>query len=678
MQGADRGWVRGRGSLAAVGLLFGLSGIPALIDQVAWERILALHSGVGAVSVTLIVSAFMAGLGIGSQLGGRLSRRLSRRAALRGFAACELTLAVFAWFSGPLYHELPGLDRSWFHADTFRTGLAHFLVLLPPTVLMGMTLPLLVRALVDDAAGAARRIGMLYGLNVVGAAVGAMAAPWVLVPQMGLVGALRFGAACHALAAVGVVAFGRPAAEGTAAVDDPDAAEPPRERFGLGLWASLSFLSGFYAIGLEVVWFRLIDVGVKGTAFTFGTVLSVYLTGLAAGSLVGARRASRWRDPLGTFLACQCGILLFTGLAVVALVHFPSDFWPFDWFFNYWASYEPLAPRWQDLRATFALYGLFPAALFGVPTFLMGLSFTALQRGVQDQARTSGFKVGVLQSANIAGCVTGGLAVGLWCLAGLGTATTLRMLVASGGVLAAFALVHALLARRPALRPAALLAGLAAAALLVPENEALWLRMHGVRAGELIVAEGMAGVASARHEGGERWRISVNGKGQSFVPFGGVHSKLGALPATLHPEPADVAIIGLGSGDTAWAASCRPETRRVSVFEIIADERRVLDRIAGRPGLYRLESFLADPRVLVIETDGRAALDREDVLYDLIEADAIRPNGVEREHLLARVLPALCAAAEAGRPDVHVVADPEDSATRFSMCSHTPCSSTRG
>ena len=104
-------------SAAAVGLLFGLSGAPALIDQVAWERILALHSGVGAVSVTLIVSAFMAGLGIGGQVGGRISRRLSPRAALGAFAIVDLSLGAFAGFSGPFYHRLPGLDPAWFHGE---------------------------------------------------------------------------------------------------------------------------------------------------------------------------------------------------------------------------------------------------------------------------------------------------------------------------------------------------------------------------------------------------------------------------------------------------------------------------------------------------------------------------------------------------------------------------------
>ncbi|WP_165069054.1 fused MFS/spermidine synthase [Paludisphaera rhizosphaerae] len=616
---------RGRRSAAAVGLLFGLSGAPALIEQVAWERILALHSGVGAVSVTLIVCAFMAGLGIGGQIGGRLSRRLSPRGALWAFAAVELALGVFSWFSGPFYHRLPGIDPSWFRGEPWRMGLAHLAVLLPPTILMGTTLPLLVRALVHDAPEAARRIGLLYGLNVVGAAVGALAAPWWLIPNLGLVGALRLGAACRVLGALGVVAIGGPATEEK--VDDEATNLPPEtaaeSRFGL--WAFLCFLSGFYAIALEVVWFRIIDVGVKGTAYTFGTVLAIYLAGLAAGSLIGSRLAKQWRDPLGVFLACQCGVLLYAGLSIATLVRLSPDV--LGWYFQYWGSYEPLTPRWEDLEASLSLYAVFPILLFGPPTLLMGLAFTALQRGVQDEAQTSGYKVGVLQSANIAGCVAGGLVVGLWLFVALGTESTLRLMVASGALPAAIGLAHAVTTRRDVRPAGVLLAALLAVAAAMPGREALWLRLHGAANARTMIAEGPAGVAALAPDSEDRWRMSVNGKGQSFLPFGGVHSKLGALPATLHPAPERVAVIGLGSGDTAWAAGCRRETQSLSVFEVIAGERVLLKRLDETSDLPRLSAFLNDPRIAVIEADGRTALEGGDVRYDLIEADAIRPNG---------------------------------------------------
>lgn len=645
---------RGRWTTTATCVVFGLSGVPALVDQVCWQRILALHSGVGAVSVTLIVAAFMVGLGLGGQVGGRLSRRIGPRAALWTFAAVEVGIGAFAWFSGPFYHKLPGLDPSWFVGTNWRVGVGHLLLLLPPTLLMGMTLPLLVRALVHDAPEAARLVGMLYGLNLLGAAVGALAAPWALVPYLGIVGALRFGAVCNFLGAAGVLAVGSIAVAPDAEevdtddgrmADGPAASGPVRP--GFGLWTALYFVTGFLAIALEVVWFRMIDVGVKSTAFTFGTVLAVYLGGQAVGSLLGARYAGRFRDPLAVFLGCQCAVLLYAGLSTVVLTVLPPWTVGLGWYFDYWAAYEPIEPGMRTIAATLALYGLFPALLFGVPTVLMGLAFTVLQTGVQDEARTSGFKVGVLQSANIAGCVAGALLVGLWWMADPGTATTLRVMVGSGVVFAGW-LAAEVRRREPERRgagwPVALALGLAllAATALMPGPYAFWARFHGLRDGTALISEGVAGVSALVPEGG-RWRMSVNGKGQSHVPFGNIHSRLGALPATMHARPERVAIIGLGSGDTAWAAGCRLETRALTVFEVSGRELPLLRRLSERERLPHLDSFLDDPRYSVVVADGRKALESSSQRYDFIEADAIRPNGSYSGNLYSVEFFRLCA-----------------------------------
>ena len=177
---------RDRHVLAAVASLFVLSGFAALVYQVAWQRILALHTGVSVYSVALIVSAFMAGLGLGSHLGGLLSRRLDRVRALQAFALLELGVGLFAASSAWLYYDLLYVRGGALYAAPWRAALLHFAALLPPTTLMGMSLPLVARALVRDGASAARTLGLLYGLNVVGAALGAWLAPWLLIRELGL------------------------------------------------------------------------------------------------------------------------------------------------------------------------------------------------------------------------------------------------------------------------------------------------------------------------------------------------------------------------------------------------------------------------------------------------------------------------------------------------------------
>ena len=178
-------------------------------------------------------------------------------------------------------------------------------------------------------------------------------------------------------------------------------------------WLLLYALSGFIALSFEIVWFRLIDVGVKSTAFTFGTVLCVYLVGLGAGSLAGSRLAARLARPLEAFLDAQLAILATAGGAVALLATLPPRAPVYLWFFEYWRQdpFFQLGADW-NAGALARLYALYPLALYGVPTVLMGLSFGALQRAVQDDPATSGRKVGFLQAANIAGCTAGSLLTG--------------------------------------------------------------------------------------------------------------------------------------------------------------------------------------------------------------------------------------------------------------------------
>ena len=280
-------------------------------------------------------------------------------------------------------------------------------------------------------------------------------------------------------------------------------------------------------------------------------------------------------------------------------------------------SYET-GGRW-DLADIVLLYGLVPAVVYGIPTMLMGYSFIVLQRAVQDDPRTSGRKVGLLQAANIAGCVAGSLVVGLGTLTWLGSAGTVRMLAVVGALLA---LVGAKVASRAFLAPAAALLALALAG---PGNDRIWPRLHGIAAAGVMVDEDATGVVALAPEDGG-WRLFVNGRSHSTLPFGGLHTTLGAAPAIVHPAPSRVAVVGLGSGDTAWAAGCRRETGQLRVFEICAPEHRLLRRLAATGSIPRLAAFLDDPRLDLVLADGRNALERGGQAYDLIEMDALPPS----------------------------------------------------
>jgi hypothetical protein len=568
------------------------------------------------------------------------SARLTPAAARRAFAFIELGIAVFGALSVALYYDWLYVHAARLYAPLWRAALLHVLALAVPTFLMGMSLPFLVRAMVRSAPTAGATVGRLYAVNLVGAAVGAALTPWVLIRLSGMRGAVLCAAAANVAAAL-IVFASRPAADG-AATDTAEAAAPasPADSLPLVFWALLYGLGGFCALSLEMLWFRLADVALKATSFTFGTVLCIYLLGMAAGTAAGVPVARRVRDPLRVFLRCQAGILAWAGVAVVALTRLPSWLPPFPTLLEYWSAPRPfnLGADW-NAGTLILLYVAVPAFLYGVPTFLMGMSFAVLQRAVHDDARTSGRKVGVLQACNIAGCVAGTLIVGLGALGWWGTTGTLRALMIAGLVF-----VAVMARRRPLAWDTVTLGGaLAALALTLPGQGELWLRLHGDAGGDAMVEEDATGMA-AMIPGGGRWSLWVNGRTNSSLPFGGFHTLLGAAPAVMHAEPREVAIVGLGSGDTAWASACRRESSRVTVYEICAPQIALLQRLARSPGPpARLLSFLQDPRITTVVADGRNALARSAPRFDVIEMDALFPSSPFSGNLYSVEFFRLCA-----------------------------------
>jgi spermidine synthase len=631
-----------------------VSGASALVYQVAWQRLLALSSGVAVYSVAAITAAFMAGLCAGSYLGGIWSRHLSQKQAARAFAVLEFGLALFALISVPLYYDVLYRQMGWLYETPAGSFGAHFLSLLVPTTLMGMSLPLLVRGLALASTEAPRMIGILYAANTLGAAAGAFLTPWVLLRFLGVDGAVLVGAFGSALAAVGAwyvsVAIREVGGEAAAPAEQPEGgpidsawrAATGETAAPFAWWATLYAISGFVSLSLEIVWFRVLDVVAKGAAFTFGTLLGIYLLGLASGAFAGSVHARRIRRPLRAFVACQGLMLAVTLLAHLLLVRLPPTFPVISWIIHYGTGDVGVRMEPFSFGAFGVMYLALPMALFGPATFLMGFGFPILQRAVHRGAQASGRTVGFLQAANIAGCTLGSLVTGLILLDAVGTSGTFRFLAAVGALVTA---AGAWMARERRLY--GLAGGLVVLAVLFPQNDELWLRLIGnAERATSFVEEDAASVTAFTRRDPSTLTLWINGRTNSWVPFGSVHTVLGALPSVVHKAPRDVAIIGLGSGDTAWAAGVREETQAVTVFEIATSQPRLLARVQELPHLADLRSFLADPRVKIVKDDGRRRLGRDGLKYDVIEADAIHPDSglsgylysVEFYELVARSL----------------------------------------
>ncbi len=180
---------------------FFLSGFAALVYQLAWQRVLFTLYGTNVESVTLVVTAFMLGLGLGSLLGGVLSER-EQWPLIAVFGAMETTIGVFGFFSLQLFEAV---GRWTLGLTTLQTGLVAFLLLLVPTMLMGATLPVLVAQLVRRSGNVGRSLGLLYFINTLGSAAAALATALVLLGALGLRSSVRVAALCSLSAGASVL-----------------------------------------------------------------------------------------------------------------------------------------------------------------------------------------------------------------------------------------------------------------------------------------------------------------------------------------------------------------------------------------------------------------------------------------------------------------------------------------
>jgi predicted membrane-bound spermidine synthase len=180
--------------------VFAASGAAALLYQVVWQRALFAVYGINIESVTVVVTAFMLGLGLGGLVGGALSRR-PRRSLLALFAVAELGVGLFGFFSLGIFR--------WVGASTLRappavTALSTFLLVLAPTLLMGATLPLLVAHAVRRSGNVGRSVGLLYFVNTLGSAAASLAAVVFVLGRFGETGTVRLAAGLN-LAVSGAV-----------------------------------------------------------------------------------------------------------------------------------------------------------------------------------------------------------------------------------------------------------------------------------------------------------------------------------------------------------------------------------------------------------------------------------------------------------------------------------------
>lgn len=613
-------------------MVFAGTGFSALTLQVVWQRVISLHAGVDLFSIATVVSAFLAGLGLGSLLGGVLADRLGARRSLLAFAAANAAIGAFAWFSIWLFYDLYQSSVS-FVDGTLSAFAFNFALLIVPTTLMGLSLPLVARGLVERIDQAAPMVGRLYAVNTIGAGVGAGVSGWLLLGNLGFLGAVRLAGSLNLLAAALILSLWRTATPAPAvaviAEADPVPAPAPASAWPWK-WLGLYGLTGAVALGLEIVFFRVIDALMRTNSYTFGHLLSLYLLLFGAGSAVASRLVRRTARPDRWFLAMQYAVGVTALLGLLVLIDVPARLGiggPFDRHFalgGYNSGGYRLDSTEEIVRLGMVnLVG--PLLIMGAPVFAMGMSFPFMHALVSERVDTLGRRTGTLLFANIAGNVTGVLVVGFVLLDRLGTSGSLRLLA---GLLVVPGIAAATLAASPRRRAAlglgavGLLAGLVAA---FPSNARLWAYLHGAEGqSTFALAEDRACVTALKTVGAEDL-LHVNAASQNGYPFDDFHVLIGLVPTLMHPSPEDVLAVGLGIGATPYGMAGDRRVERIDVVEICGGAVELQEVLAQR-GAEESDRLLNDPRVDIQVGDGRKFLLGAEEPFDVVTVDAVRPQ----------------------------------------------------
>ncbi len=612
-----------------------ISGAASLVYQVAWMRRLVLVFGSTTLATSTVLVAFLGGLALGAWVWGQAADRRPS-SALMIYGLIEAGIGLYALASPLIFRAAETIYLGLYPVTAGRPGafvgmqfLLSALAILPPAVLMGGTLPLLVRHVMGRAA-MVRGVGALYGWNTAGAAAGAALATYGLLPVFGLSGAVHAAAAANLT--VGAVALlldarqrGARRQESTALILEaaPQSAHPAGGTDGVALVIVLQGfgLSGLAAITYEVAWSRLLGMVMGSSVYAFGTLVVVVLAGLAIGSGLYGRLRLTARGHLTAFALIELLIGLGAAASLLVAPHLPF-------------VYQRLFPIYKDAFGWWVGVQVGLTALLAfVPSLLLGATFPAVVGSLGGALARVGRTIGIAYGANTVGTVAGAYLAGFVLIPALG----LRATIAIGVFANLVAGVSALLVagqpwrlRVPALLPAA-------AAVLIIATLPAWPRevfaagtgFYASWYGSVAELEkAISGMRLLYYRDGINTTISVNQSGDyrvyrsngktdaSTYPTDMANQLLlGHIPMLLHAAPRDVFVLGLGTGVTA-AAVARYPVRRIDIGEL---EPAAQD--AARFFEPQNRGVLDDARVRLIIGDGRNRLRAVRDRYDVMISD---------------------------------------------------------
>jgi spermidine synthase len=615
---------------------FLLSGATSLTLEVVWTRMLGTVFGNTVLAASTVVTSFMLGLALGSVLLGRWADRCRRPLALYGRLEVGVGLYTFLF---PLLTTASGWFYGWFFracepGPVLLNGVRFVLslaMLLPPTILMGGTLPVLGRFLGVRQDEPGREVGYLYGINTFGGVLGCFLAGFVLLEAVGVRGTLFLAGGTAMIVGVFALWLGARTGEEAKPVSPRAAGSLPAARgtpagqpAGFYLVLAAFGLTGFCALAFQMLWTRILLFLLTTTVYAFAAMLIAFLVGIALGSACSARFiVPRLRRPVLWFgiievLVALAGLASVPALARLNLIdaHVSSHF------------------RMGGLTQLLLTYLGDTLVVLFAPTFLMGVAFPIVTTGFLRGEPALGRRLGQIYAANTIGCVLGSVLAGFVLIPALGVHRSLLTVVAINLVVGVVLIGHASGPRDKSgpigrswfapLRWGIPLLALSAAAFVFTPADIFHQTINLFHNSSRIIFLKEHSTATVTvHDLPPRDRLlAVDG-----VDVAGLDLMLrttqklqGYIPLCLHPDPRHVVQIGFGSGETT-RVGLELGVEDYTVVEVcpaVFDAGPCFEAV--NRGSYR------DPRVHKLIMDGKNFALLSGRKFDIVMNDSIFPG----------------------------------------------------
>ena len=643
--------------------IFLVSGVTGLIYQVSWQRILTLYYGSGLISTVIIVGVFMFGLGFGALVGGRLIDSIKDK--LKAYLIVELAIGLFGFISIPTLSFI-GLKTAG--SDYYLTLIYIFLFLSVPTFFMGSTLPILCRIFNDIKPDFLNNISLAYFVNTLGAAFGAIIASFVLISFFGLDKAVYFAALINFALAFLIFIIYKKYRIAKSVNKQIRSKKEIREKARLTLHTAyiLVFITGFIALGYEIIWFGLISFLSTSSPYAFSSSLFVYLLGIALGSYWMGKIIKKYKSLYnkGLFFLLQFIIAIIVMITVLffyygntntelsLLTKTSLSFYPHPYIdirplgYEGYAGYKSypgekldenfiykskliafLVALYQNLDTFFwAFWFIF------IPTLLMGASFPLLASLANKDINQTGTTVGGIYFFNVLGNVVGVLITGFVLLPLFGTISSLAVFISIGFLFLLFTLSKN---KKTSLfyKLATFFVVFLILIAFMPNNKDFFSIIYQSKDhSEIYVEEGLDGLVVTLVSP-KKMETYINGAGMGHRPGYGFYNQASTIISynknPKNKDPKDILIIGLGMGKLA-EIMLSLDGSNVTVVEISNSLIKNLLKIN------ETRALINDPKLNLIIDDGRRFLYRTDKKYDIIAMEPLRPQSAYSNNIYSK------------------------------------------